>query len=116
MLGRGDTNDLLAVKRTALSWTKIMRRIEEERQLETAERADSNPADWENIGALMSRMIVLDDLWTKITSALEDTSPINEGPADEPVDGDIDESSNTTHSDYESNIFWRYRKWTIKPG
>jgi hypothetical protein len=116
MLGRGDTNDLLAVKRTALLWTKIMRCIEEERQLETAERTDFNPADWENIDVLMSRMIVLDDLWTKITSALEDTSPINEGPADEPVDADTDTSCNAIDSDSESNIFWRYGKWTIKPG
>ena len=92
-----------------------MRRIEEERQLETAERADFNPADWENIDALMSRMIVLDDLWTKIASALEDTSLISEGPVDEPVDADMDESCNAIHSDSESNIFWRYGKWTIKP-
>ncbi|KAF8078408.1 muts domain V-domain-containing protein [Lyophyllum atratum] len=118
MLGRGDPNDLLAVKRTACIWSNIVKRIEDEKQLESVERVDFNKDDWASIDALMSGMIDLGDLSKRIGRALEGISSSTDvSTTTEAVIGsNTDEDEAVSRDD--SDIIWQYgpAKWTIKPG
>lgn len=117
-LGRGDSNDLLAVKRTTQVWAAIKKRVEEEKRLEVLERTDFNEEDWRSLDSLMSRMARLDELSARISTALEDSPPAmdeSQTPGPEPLE------VNTTDSEKEPsevNVFWPsgVGKWTIKPG
>ncbi|GLB36353.1 putative DNA-binding domain of DNA mismatch repair MUTS family protein [Lyophyllum shimeji] len=116
LLGRGDTSDLLAVQRTSHIWSSIMKRVEDEKKLESIERADFREADWDSLDRLMSRMVDLGDLSERIGEALEGASL------------STDESATIVHSNAngdhgvvsadDSNVTWRYgpAKWVIKPG
>lgn len=119
LLGRGDTNDLLAVKKTIQTWTDIIRRIEDERRLEAGERENFNSADWKSMDTLISRMAGLYDLSKRIGSAIEDASSMNDDSGgDEPPEPVINDQHDLSPNDTDSNSFWRHGtgKWVIKPG
>ncbi|KAG6868327.1 hypothetical protein C0993_004936 [Termitomyces sp. T159_Od127] len=123
MLGRGETADLLGIKRTIHVWTDIMKRVQHEKAMELSECSNFDVNDWASLDALISRMIPLDDLSKRIGTALDDKSS-----------NDLFESTSTDNGNYEDNdetsaenaeaIFqndtetlWRsgISKWTIKP-
>jgi DNA mismatch repair ATPase MutS len=118
ILGRGDPNDLLAVKKTIQAWTAIMNRISEEKKIEASERSVYNPDEWESLDVLMSRMTELRELSERIGLALEDGCVKDDPQPTDQVAGVGDESGNIIASDDEdTNLVWRqgYGKWNIKP-
>ncbi|KAG5716617.1 MutS like protein [Termitomyces sp. T112] len=74
ILGRGETADLLGIKRTIRTWTGIIKRVQHEKEMESIERSDFNIDDWASLDALISRMIPLDSLSKRISTALDDKS------------------------------------------
>ncbi|KAG6845947.1 hypothetical protein H0H87_010995 [Tephrocybe sp. NHM501043] len=117
MLGRGETADLLGIKRTARVWADIMRRVQHEKEMEAIERSDFSDQDWTSLDTLISRMVGLDSLSKRIGAALDDQSSddipdrnfgtIEHEQADEPPTSNASGLETT----------WRYgsSKWAIKP-
>ncbi|KAG5648135.1 hypothetical protein DXG03_006089 [Asterophora parasitica] len=118
MLDRGDPNDLLAVQRTTLIWSSIVKRVEDEKQLEAIERSDFDEEDWASLDSLMSRMVELRDVSNKISMVLEGGSSSGDEPASESVMKVDDDEDGRVASSIESDGVWRYgpAKWAIKPG
>lgn len=111
-LGRGDASDLLGIKNTTAAWSSLRQRIERERLVEIRERTDFRDEEWTSLDSLLSRMVNLDALYTRIDSALqksEGETDGSEGPEDE------DSTAETSNADAFSRS-WRYNvsKWTIK--
>ncbi|RDB28400.1 MutS 1, partial [Hypsizygus marmoreus] len=116
LLGRGDTSDLLAVKRTTRIWSTIMDKVTEEKRLEAVEREHFNSDDWTSIDSLMTRMVGLHDLSRRIAMALEDTGPDLKVP--DALEENQDDVNEESPGDTDSIVNWRFGpgKWTIKPG
>lgn len=105
LLGRGDVNDLLAINTTIRTWSAIIKRIEDEKQLEALERSNFNSEEWGTLDMLMSRMSDLYDLSQRIGSALELGQYIGGG---QQSGDELEETSPT---------MWKYgtNKWVIRP-
>jgi DNA mismatch repair ATPase MutS len=115
-MGRGDPGDLLAVNRTIRIWSTVIKRFKEERTMEAAERARLHEADWTSLDALMSRMIDLQDLFKRITMALDDEYPSSLTSTSEDLQVNDDKLDNALPINVD-NTLWRYGtgKWMIKP-
>ncbi len=110
-LGRGDASDLLGIRNTAATWSDLRRRIEQERLLEMRERDNFNAEEWSSLDSLLSRMANLDDLHTRIHSALQKKD------SNDTVESEETEEEEETPSVDVFSRSWRYaiNKWTIKP-
>ncbi|KAG6850322.1 hypothetical protein H0H93_014897 [Arthromyces matolae] len=121
-LGRGETTDLLGIKRTARVWTALMKRIMHEKSMESNERPTFDNDDWASLDALISKMINLDNLSQRIGAALEDRTS-DEAPRSIASNATSDEGGETFEPQGEENLpsdtdlQWKYGgfKWTIKP-
>lgn len=111
LLGRGDAGDLHAVNTTISVWSKIRKRIEDERRYEFDEDPLRFSADqWASLDALVLRMTDLGKLGERIDKALKrKPSAIADG-----LNGDEEELGTAGRPDVAS---WRFKNsdWAIKP-
>ena len=119
IMGRGDSGDLLAVNRTIQVWSTVIKRFQEEKMMEAVERTRTHDADWTSLDALMSRIVDLQDLSTRITMALDDE--YRSSPCDLSISEDLqvnDDKLEDAPALSADNTLWRYGsgKWVIKPG
>ncbi|KAG6861219.1 hypothetical protein C0995_002568 [Termitomyces sp. Mi166 len=123
MLGRGETADLLGIKRTIRAWADIIKRVQYEKEMESVERSDFNIDDWTSLDMLISRMIPLDGLSKRISTALGDKSSselpestsVDAGTGEDTEETPVSEGEGILSNDTET--LWRSgtSKWTIKP-
>ncbi|KAG6889668.1 hypothetical protein C0992_004479 [Termitomyces sp. T32_za158] len=123
MLGRGETADLLGVKRTIRVWTDIIKRVQHEKEMELSECSKFEVDDWKSLDALISRMESLDSLSKRIGTALDD-KPSNDFFESTSTDtGTVEENEEACGNEDEAILrngtetLWRYgtSKWAIKP-
>ncbi|KAF8446138.1 muts domain V-domain-containing protein [Boletus edulis BED1] len=96
---KGEPKDLLAINRTIQVWTTIRNRVELEKAMERRERDSFRGDDWSSVNTLLSKIISLHDLSTRITLALEDVEPQASLP-DEFLGADSPESEQKSSSVY----------------
>lgn len=105
---RGESKDLLALNRTIQLWTAIQKRIELEKEMERREQDGVCSGDWFSVDTLLSRIIDVHDLSTRITLALEDMELQTLSSTDEFSEGDFQgseqKSSTTTYGIYKKTI------------
>ncbi|KAF5312677.1 hypothetical protein D9619_003049 [Psilocybe cf. subviscida] len=84
-VGRAGLNDLVSLYTTIEAWTTLLRRIAQERSMESIENTSRRSSDWESLDGLISRMSDLQSLSQKIFGAIESESePIVSGDATDP--------------------------------
>jgi DNA mismatch repair ATPase MutS len=106
---KGEPKDLLAINRTIQVWTTIQSRIELEKTMERRERDSVRGEDWSSVDTLVSKILSLRDLSTRITLALEDVE-FQPSSLDEFVEGDTPESDQKS-----SGTAYGIHKRTIRP-
>ncbi|KAG6842478.1 hypothetical protein C0991_000004 [Blastosporella zonata] len=116
ILGRGDTADLLGVKRTVHMWDDIMKRVQHEKEMETMERSEFNEEDWASLDTLIARMVRLDTLSKRIGAALDDKN-YNDSEDITLGDRESEQAEGLTSNIEAVEMAWRYgpSKWIIKP-
>ncbi|EJD55180.1 hypothetical protein AURDEDRAFT_93889 [Auricularia subglabra TFB-10046 SS5] len=117
LLGRGDADDLAAIRDTIALWARIKARIELERALDT----QAHPADnWADIDMLLGKMKDLGDLVRRIDLAVYDrTGARTIGSAvDDAEEGEDDEVEAGAEEDVTASpaLLTGTFKHTIKPG
>lgn len=69
-LGRGDSDDLLGIRKTVLGWNQILQRLRFEKDLDMS-RDSSADENWRNIDLLLSHTSDLSSLAKRIISAVD---------------------------------------------
>lgn len=114
LLGRGQSNDLLAINSAIRTWIGLKHRIDEEKRMESLERRDVGHDEWSSLDALMSRMVDLRDLSRRIDLSLEKSERAGDSSL---PSGFLGESLETETSDNSPRTIARYgqTRWAIKP-
>ncbi|TDL28538.1 hypothetical protein BD410DRAFT_893532 [Rickenella mellea] len=118
LLGRGDPDDLSAIRHTIEEWNRVKSRISLEKVMEATERQSFRQTDWPAMDALMVRLVDMRDLANRISFAVAD-----KGKPRSPISGDAEETSDEqTMSDGQSDITQKINdvsgsamEWTITP-
>jgi DNA mismatch repair ATPase MutS len=71
-LGRGETDDLLNIRKAILGWNQLFRRLQFERQSDLKKKPDALE-DWRCMDLLVSQIVDLNPLVERIEHAIDDT-------------------------------------------
>jgi DNA mismatch repair ATPase MutS len=109
LLGRGDSDDLVAIKRTIQVWEALKMRLLSEKLHEVKHERPQSHDEWSSVDALMSKMADLSYLANRIDAVLEDNSNAKTVESDQIIAEESVELNSSNESD-ETNS-----EWTIKP-
>jgi DNA mismatch repair ATPase MutS len=70
-LGRGETDDLLSLRKAILGWTNVFRRLTFERGEAMHNNNEKEAEGWQNLEILLSHMVDLTSLAERIESAVD---------------------------------------------
>lgn len=118
-LGRGETDDLLNIRKAILGWARLRQRLHFEKELDLQKRSRSAAEEWQNIDLLLSHMVDLSPLAERIGNTVD---AIDFDKKERLSGGFESESSDTDESDVPDELdalpFGRPPyggRWRIKP-
>jgi DNA mismatch repair ATPase MutS len=114
-LGRGDPSDLATISSTITAWKAFKDRVTLEKTMEAKERKEFNAADWAGLDVLLGRVDVVDELSSRIKTALLPEKDAIENNEDE-VNEEASPSDNVNDVDPNGEFRWQTgQRFAIHP-
>ena len=111
-VGRAGLNDLVSLYTTIEAWDTLLRRIAQERSMESKETTGRNSSDWASLDSLIVRVNDLRALSQKIFVAIELQSEAT--VSNDTTDTDVDQAL-LQDSEAEAELSSGSGKWRINP-